>query len=408
MIPRVLSSTATSPVKRAANLPQILRRLYCFTGNRCAGRSASAATCRRSPKPRPTPISRPGRSRPRSAPGPASSRSRWKAALPSSRPLQKLPQGISSARCRGRRAGAAGASRRCSSNSGTTARSACTTASNSAATNPTALGRRRAFIHRVSRRTREPFMPTSSNGPPRRTLLLTGASRGIGHATVIRFSSAGWRVITCSRHPFPEDCPWDAGPEDHIQVDLADHADTTRAISDIRNRLEGGALHALVNNAAISPKGAGGTRMGTMDTDIDTWSHVFRVNFFAPIMMARGLIEELKVARGSVVNVTSIAGSRVHPFAGAAYATSKAALASLTREMAADFGRIGVRVNSIAPGEIDTSILSPGTEKIVDQQIPLHRLGTPDEEAKIIYVLCTETSSYVNGAEIHINGGQHV
>src|SRR6266481_8854816 len=241
----------------------------------------------------------------------------------------------------------------------------------------------------------------SSSNTPRRTLLLTGASRGIGHATVIRFSSAGWRVITCSRHPFPENCPWDAGPEDHIQVDLANHDDTTRAIAEIRRRLEGGTLHALVNNAAISPKAEGGARLGSIETDIDTWSHVFRVNFFAPIMMARGLIKELKAAKGSVVNVTSIAGSRVHPFAGAAYATSKA-------ELASDFGRIGVRVNSIAPGEIDTSILSPGTEKIVDQQIPLHRLGTPDEVAKIIYVLCTETSSYVNGAEIHINGGQHV
>ena len=251
-------------------------------------------------------------------------------------------------------------------------------------------------------------MASSSNHGPRRTMLLTGASRGIGHATVIRFSSAGWRVITCSRHPFPENCPWDAGPEDHVQVDLADHADTTRAISEIRDRLEGGALHALVNNAAISPKAPGGKRMGTVDTDAETWSHVFQVNFFAPIMMARGLIEELKAAKGSVVNVTSIAGSRVHPFAGAAYATSKAALASLTREMASDFGRVGVRVNAIAPGEIDTSILSPGTEKIVDEDIPLHRLGTPDEVAKIIYVLCTETSSYVNGAEIHINGGQHV
>lgn len=250
-------------------------------------------------------------------------------------------------------------------------------------------------------------MPHSSNAP-RRTLLLTGASRGIGHATVIRFSSAGWRVITCSRHAFPEDCPWDAGPEDHIQVDLGNPRDTTRAISEIRNRLEGGMLHALVNNAAISPKGAGGSRLGSIETDLDTWTHVFNVNFFAPIMIARGLIEELKAAKGSVVNVTSIAGSRVHPFAGAAYATSKAALASLTREMASDFGRVGVRVNAIAPGEIDTSILSPGTEKIVDQQIPMHRLGTPDEVAKIIYVLCTDTSSYVNGAEIHINGGQHV
>jgi NAD(P)-dependent dehydrogenase (short-subunit alcohol dehydrogenase family) len=254
-------------------------------------------------------------------------------------------------------------------------------------------------------------MPTSTpadSNAPKRTLLLTGASRGIGHATVIRFSSAGWRVLTCSRHPFPEQCPWDAGPEDHIQVDLADHTDTARAIDVIRERLNGGALHALVNNAAISPKGAGGARMGSIDTDVDVWSHVFRVNFFAPVMLARGLLEELTAAKGSVVNVTSIAGSRVHPFAGAAYATSKAALAALTREMASDFGRVGVRVNAIAPGEIDTSILSPGTEKIVESQIPMHRLGTPDEVAKIIYVLCTETSSYVNGAEIHINGGQHV
>ena len=251
-------------------------------------------------------------------------------------------------------------------------------------------------------------MTIHNDNQPRRTLLLTGASRGIGHATVKRFSAAGWRVITCSRHAFPENCPWEAGPEDHIQLDLANPESTTAAIKEIKQRLENGQLHALVNNAAISPKGPGGERLGSVDTDIDTWSHVFQVNFFAPIMMARGLIDELKAVKGSVVNVTSIAGSRVHPFAGAAYATSKAALAALTREMASDFGRIGVRVNSIAPGEIDTSILSPGTEKIVEQQIPMHRLGTPDEVAKIIYVLCTETSSYVNGAEIHINGGQHV
>src|SRR5436190_17266565 len=251
-------------------------------------------------------------------------------------------------------------------------------------------------------------MPSANSNHPRRTLPLTGANRGIGHATVKRFSAAGWRVITCSRHGFPENCPWEMGPEDHIQVDLADAASTGAAIAEIKNRLDDGELHALVNNAAISPKAAGGVRLGSLDTARDVWTHVFQVNFFAPIMLARGLIEELKRAKGAVVNVTSIAGSRVHPFAGAAYATSKAALASLTREMASDFGRLGVRVNAIAPGEIDTSILSPGTQTIVDQQIPLHRLGTPDEVAKIIYMLCTETSSYVNGAEIHINGGQHV
>lgn len=250
-------------------------------------------------------------------------------------------------------------------------------------------------------------MVAVTNQPPR-IMLLTGASRGIGHATVKRFSSAGWRVITCSRQAFPgEQCPWAAGPEDHIQVDLGDPDDTLAAVEEIKNRLPNGELHALVNNAGISPKGPNGSRLGTLDTDHTTWLQVLQVNFLAPIMLARGLISELTKAQGSVVNVTSIAGSRVHPFAGAAYATSKAALAALTREMAADFGPLGVRVNAIAPGEIDTAILSPGTDKIV-AQIPMRRLGTPDEVAKIIYVLCTETSSYLNGAEILINGGQHV
>jgi len=238
-------------------------------------------------------------------------------------------------------------------------------------------------------------------------MLLTGASRGIGHATVKRFSAAGWRVISCSRHAFPENCPWEMGEQDHIQVDLADAGNTREAIDEIRHRLEDGQLDALVNNAGISPKGKDGARLGTLNTELEAWQQVFQVNFFAPMMLARGLLKELQAAKGSVVNVTSIAGSRVHPFAGSAYATSKAALAGLTREMASDFGPLGIRVNSISPGEIDTSILSPGTDKIVEQ-IPLRRLGTPEEVAKAIYFLCTEQSSYVHGAEIHINGGQHV
>ena len=175
-----------------------------------------------------------------------------------------------------------------------------------------------------------------------------------------------------------------------------------------RLKAQGGRLHALVNNAGISPKGEAGARLGTIDTRLEDWQHVFQVNFFAPILLARGLLEELERAGGAVVNVTSIAGGRVHPFAGAAYATSKAALASLTREMAADFGPRGIRVNAISPGEIDTPILSPGTDKIVRENIPMRRLGEPEEVAKAIYFLCTDQSSYVNGAELHINGGQHV
>ncbi len=242
-----------------------------------------------------------------------------------------------------------------------------------------------------------------------KTLLLTGASRGIGHATVKRFSKEGWRVLTCSRQPFDVACPWPEGAANHVHVDLADADSLGLAVSDIRARLEeeGGKLHALVNNAGISPKLDGGGRPNSIDTPMQIWNHVFQVNFFAPILLARELFNELKNAKGAIVNVTSIAGGRVHPFAGSAYATSKAALASLTREMAADFGPHGIRVNAIAPGEIDTAILSPGTEGMI-KDIPLGRLGETAEVAETIFYLCSDAASYVNGAEVHVNGGQHV
>lgn len=240
-----------------------------------------------------------------------------------------------------------------------------------------------------------------------KTLLLTGASRGIGHATVRRFSAEGWRVLTCSRQPFDPRCPWPDGEANHIQLDLSDPADTVNAVELIRERLDGPELHGLVNNAGISPKGPDGARLNTFTTDLMDWGKVFHVNFFASVVLARGLREELAAAKGSIVNVTSIAGARVHPFAGAAYATSKAALAALTREMAHDFGPLGVRVNAIAPGEVETDILSPGTEKIV-ADLPMQRLGQPAEVADVIYYLCSDQSSYVTGTEIEINGGQHI
>ena len=240
-----------------------------------------------------------------------------------------------------------------------------------------------------------------------RTLILTGASRGIGHATVKRFASAGWRVITLSRQGFSEDCPWAHGEDNHLQVDLGDVGEIERAVDDLKRRLDGNGLHALVNNAGISPKGPAGERLNTLTTDHETWTGVFTVNFFAPVFLARGLIDELERVHGSIVNVTSIAGSRVHPFAGTAYATSKAALAGLTREMAADFGPRGIRVNAIAPGEIETAILSPGTQDLT-RTIPLRRLGKAEEVATVIYFLCSQQASYLNGAEIQINGGQHV
>jgi len=242
---------------------------------------------------------------------------------------------------------------------------------------------------------------------PRRTAVVTGASRGIGHAIVKRFAEDGWRIITCSRQPFDAvRCPWDAGPDDHVQIDLSDRRRTAEAIEEIRSRLEGEKLDALINNAGVSPKGDDGERLNSLTTPEMLWMGVFHVNFLAPLLLARGLFKELSNAQGAIVNITSVVGSKVHPFAGSAYATSKAALSSLTREMAADFAPHGIRVNAIAPGEIVTDILSPGTEERFVPLIPMRRLGKPEEVATVVAFLCSDAASYVTGEEININGGQ--
>jgi NAD(P)-dependent dehydrogenase (short-subunit alcohol dehydrogenase family) len=242
---------------------------------------------------------------------------------------------------------------------------------------------------------------------PAKTAIITGASRGIGHATAMRFHAEGWRVITVSRYPPPGQCPWSLG-RSHILLDLSDLDAIARCAELMRAMLEDGALHALVNNAGISPKGPGGSRLNSLETDVATWQSMYNTNFYAPLLLTRGFAPELARGKGAVVNLTSIAGARVHRFAGSAYATSKAALAALTREMAFDLAPLGVRVNAVAPGEIDTRILSPGTHEIVDRDIPMRRLGSIEEVADLVWFLCSPHASYITGAEIPINGGQHV
>ena len=236
--------------------------------------------------------------------------------------------------------------------------------------------------------------------------VVTGGTSGIGRSIVERFAAEGAAVVFSGRRAALGAEIARATGAVFVEADVAREADAERTVK--RAADAHGRLDALVNNAAVSPKGKNGARLGAIDTPFDLWRQVFNVNFFAPVALARGLVDELSAAQGAVVNVTSIAGSRVHPFAGSAYATSKAALAALTREMAHDFGPRGIRVNAIAPGEIDTAILSPGTNKIVEEQIPMRRLGTPDEVADVIHFLCEKGASYVSGAEIQINGGQHV
>lgn len=238
-------------------------------------------------------------------------------------------------------------------------------------------------------------------------MVLTGASRGIGHATVKRFSDEGWRVITCSRDEVPDACQRDPNWTGHITVDLARPAEQDRFITEACAMLEGAALNALVNNAGVSPKTPYRERLGCLNGDIDAWRDVFELNLFAPLRLSRGFAAALHRGQGTVVNITSVAGHAVHPFAGSAYSVSKAALSALTREMAAEFGALGVRVNAIAPGEIATDMLSPETDALIPR-IPLERLGGPEEIASVIYFLCSAESAYVSGTEIFVTGAQHV
>jgi len=179
------------------------------------------------------------------------------------------------------------------------------------------------------------------------------------------------------------------------------------AIPRIRDIAEG-RLDALINNAAISPKTAEGTKIPSLAMPYADWVHVFNVNLFAAVALVQGLKDYLLASRGAVVNITSIVGTRVHPFASAAYACSKAALGALTREMASELGASGVQVNAVSPGEIETSILSPGTDDIVERQIPMRRMGQPKEVAELLFFLCSDKARYITGSEMFIDGGQHV
>jgi NAD(P)-dependent dehydrogenase (short-subunit alcohol dehydrogenase family) len=241
----------------------------------------------------------------------------------------------------------------------------------------------------------------------RRTAIVTGASRGIGHATARCFLDRGWRVITCSRDEVPPECKRDPNWTCHIPTDLANADSLAHFIQEANAILGDGPLHALVNNAGMSPKTPFKERLGCLNGDLSAWREVFELNFFAPLKLARGFATALHRGKGAIVNVTSIAGHRIHPFAGSAYSISKAALSALTRELANEFAALEVRVNAVAPGEIETDMIQPEYEVLIPR-IPLERMGTPEDCARTIYYLCSDDSAYVTGTEMWVTGGQHL
>ena len=241
-----------------------------------------------------------------------------------------------------------------------------------------------------------------------KVVLITGASQGIGFGIAEKFHAEGWDVLTLSRKPLSGEETWNPESDSHFIFDLADAEHIDDVLAEIKHKLGNRPLDALVNNAGISPKLPNGDRVGVVGADYEFWKRIFDVNVFAPALLTRGLHPELKAAQGSVVNITSIVVQRVHPFAGSPYASSKAALGGLTREMANEFAKDGIRVNAVSPGEIDTPILSIKTAEIVESHVPMKRLGSPAEIADAVYYLCSDQASYITGTELLVNGGQHL
>jgi NAD(P)-dependent dehydrogenase (short-subunit alcohol dehydrogenase family) len=241
----------------------------------------------------------------------------------------------------------------------------------------------------------------------RKRVIITGASRGIGHSTAKLFLDRGWQILTCSRDPVPDECKRDRNWTLHIPTDLADAQSLDAFIQSANERLGASPLHALVNNAEVSPKTPYKERLGCLNGDIGAWREVFEINLFAALTLARGFAAALHRGRGAIVNLTSIAGHAVHPFAGSAYSISKAALSALTRELAHEFAALDVRVNAVAPGEIATDMIQPEYEALIPR-IPLERMGSPADVAAAIYYLCSDDANYVTGTEPWVTGGQHL
>jgi len=250
-------------------------------------------------------------------------------------------------------------------------------------------------------------MPNSQTNQPPRTLLLTGASRGIGHATVKTFLGRGLARHHLLAPSVSGKLPVGRRARRSHPGRPCRRSQHKEAIEEIKRRLTGGELHALVNNAAISPKAEGGKRLGSLDTAAEVWHQVFQVNFLRADHAGAGLVEELKAAKGSVVErhldrrlaCASLRGRRLRDVEGGARVFDprngvglRPARHSRQRHRA---GR-NRHLDSVAGHREDRRANSDAAPRHARQV------------AKIIYVLCTETSSYVNGAEIHINGGQHV
>lgn len=233
--------------------------------------------------------------------------------------------------------------------------------------------------------------------------VVTGAARGIGLAIAKKFLAEGYCVALLDIDG-SELAKADATLGDDtlaIVCDVADPEQIRASVDEVVARF--GRIDALVNNAGIA------VFKPLLQTTFEEWERVLAVNLTGPFLLTQACAPVmLRTSGGCIVNIGSISGLRASTLR-VAYGTSKAALAHLTRQQAAELGTLGIRVNLIAPGPVDTAMA-----KLVHTQdiradyhdaIPLNRYGLEEEIAAAVWFLCSDAASYVNGQCLAVDGG---
>ncbi|MBU8544175.1 MULTISPECIES: SDR family NAD(P)-dependent oxidoreductase [Roseomonadaceae] len=240
---------------------------------------------------------------------------------------------------------------------------------------------------------------------PARVALITGAGRGIGLATARRFRAEGWRValLDIEAAALADAMAKLAQPDVTLalQCDVADAVAITAAIRAVHAHF--GRLDALVNNAGTA------VFKPMLETTPEEWARVLAVNLTGPFLTVQAAAPLMaEGGGGAVVNITSISGLRASTLR-VAYGTSKAGLAHLTKQQAVELASLGIRVNAVAPGPVDTAMAkavhTPEIRRDYHDTIPLDRYGLESELAEAIFFLCSDRASYITGQVIAVDGG---
>ena len=243
-----------------------------------------------------------------------------------------------------------------------------------------------------------------------RVIIITGGSRGIGRAIAFRFADEKPRIVLL--HYDPDDSAAkealdrlaDKGvqAETH-RIDVSNRGEVDRLFKDVLDRF--GRVDALINNAGITKDGL------LMRMSEDDWDQVLRVNLKGVFNCAQAVIRSMVKARsGRIVNISSVAG-QIGNAGQTNYAASKAGILGFTKSLAREVGSRGITVNAVAPGFINTEMTSSLPDKLKEsfvQQIPLARVGEPEDVAEAVHWLCSEGSKYITGQVIHVNGGLYM